>query len=461
MTSESSRADAQSSTTALSTRTKLLYGTGDVGNAVVNSAVQFFLLLFYTDAALIAPGLAGSALLIGKIWDAVSAPLCGWISDRTTSRRFGKRRACMILGALPLALAVILLWRVPMGLDGMWAFVWIAGTYIAYDTMMNLTSVPYYALTAELTQDYDERSSLTTFRMILGVPGFMIGAALTPALVGLFGGQRTGYGAIGIIYGVLAAAVLWIAAAGIRERREMSESRSRAPALRAILATFKNRAFLQLIAAYLIANLGFTLIQTLLVYFLTYQLEMADQVPVALFLLLTSVAVFLFPWKMLADRWNKGPAYALGLAIGGLAVAATFLLPHGKTPLVYLIAIVAGIGFSANWVFPWAMVPDVVEYDQLQTGEHRGGIYYGVWGFASKLTAALGIILSGWVLQLSGYVPNVEQSAGALLGIRLFFGPVPAIILALALPLLVWYPITRAAHARVLEQLQAGHGTTG
>lgn len=440
----------------LKVATKLAYGVGDVGNAMVNSAIQFFLLIFYTDGALIAPALAGSALLIGKIWDAVNDPLFGWISDRTTSR-FGKRRVYMIFGALPLALTVMLLWFVPGGLTDAWVFVWIVGTFILYDTFNTVTSVPYYALTAELTQDYDERASLTTFRMILGVPAYLVGAAITPVIVGLFAIKRTGYGAVGLLYGLIAAAALWIAAAGLKERRDMSESKSETPPLRAFLATFRNRPFVRLIAAYLIANVAFALIQTLLAFFLIYQLRMDQktQVPIVMFLLLVSIGVFLFPWKMLSDRLNKGPAYALGLAIGGLAVAFTFLLPHEQTPWIYLIAVVAGIGFSANWVFPWAMVPDVVEYDQLETGEHRGGMYYGVWGFTSKLTAALGIGLSGWVLQLFGFAPNVEQSAQTLLGIRLFFGPAPAIILAIALPLLIGYPITRSAHADVRRKLEA------
>jgi GPH family glycoside/pentoside/hexuronide:cation symporter len=434
--------------------TKLLYGVGDIGNAVVNSAIQFFLLAFYTDGALIAAGLASTALWVAKFWDAVNDPLFGWLSDRTTSR-FGKRRVYMIFGALPLAISVALLWFVPRGLSDVWIFVWIVITFMFFDTMWTLTNVPYYALTAELTGDYDERASLTTFRMVLGVPAYIVGAALTPVLVGLFAAKHTGYGVVGILYGGLAAVVLWIAAAGLRERKEIAESKAEAPPLRSFLATLKNRPFVRLIAAYLVANVAFALVKTLLYYFLTYQLGMEDQVPVVMFLLLLFVGLFLFPWKMLSDRLNKGPAYALGLAIGGLAVAATFLLPQGPTPWVYVIAVVAGIGFSAQWVFPWAMVPDVVEYDRLETGEHRGGMYYGVWGLATKLSDALGIAASGWVLQLYGYLPNVEQSTHTLFGIRLFFGPVPLLFFAVALPLLVWYPITRASHAALRKKLEA------
>jgi GPH family glycoside/pentoside/hexuronide:cation symporter len=188
---------------------------------------------------------------------------------------------------------------------------------------------------------------------------------------------------------------------------------------------------------------------------LTYQLKMEDQVPVIMFILLVFIGLFLFPWKMLAERWNKGPAYALGLAIGGVAVATTFFLPHEPTPWIYVIAGVAGVGFSAQWVFPWAMVPDVVEYDRLESGEHRGGMYFGVWGLAIKISGAIGIAASGWVLQLYGYMPNVQQTAETLFGIRLFFGPISLLFLALALPLLIWYPITRARHAEIKAKLAA------
>jgi GPH family glycoside/pentoside/hexuronide:cation symporter len=97
----------------------------------------------------------------------------------------------------------------------------------------------------------------------------------------------------------------------------------------------------------------------------------------------------------------------------------------------------------------------VVEIDQLETGEHRGGMYYGVWGFASKLTAAIGIGVASLVLQISGYTPNVAQTTETLFAIRLFFGPVSLVILAIALPLLVRYPITRKSHAEVLAKLDA------
>ncbi len=439
----------------LPVKTKLIYGVGDLGNAVVNSAVQFFLMKFYTDGALVLPALAGSALLIGKIWDAINDPIMGWLTDRNTSR-FGKRRVFMLFGAVPLGISIALLWFVPPGLSSLWMFVWIAATFTLFDTFWTLTNVPYYALTSELTDDYDERSSLTAFRMVMAVPAYLIGAALTPAIVGLFAIQRSGYGFIGIAYGVLAATALIICALGLRERKTASVTAPESPPWKSLWATLQNKPFVRLLIAYITVNLSFALIKTLMAYFLEYQLNMAVETTMVMGLMLVCVTASLFIWKKISEKIDKGPAYAAGMVIGALAVGITFFLPHEKTAWIYGVAALAGFGFGAQWIFPWAMVADVVDFDRLKTGEQRSGMYYGVWGLVTKLSEALALAGTGWILTGFGYVANIEQTEQALLGIRLFFGPIPAVLILIALPLLVWYPITRRSHAEVLRKLEAG-----
>jgi GPH family glycoside/pentoside/hexuronide:cation symporter len=437
----------------LSLKTKLFYGIGDVGNALVNSAVQFFLLIFYTDGALLPPALVGSALLVGKIWDAINDPLFGWISDRTSSKRFGKRRVFMIFGAIPLAISIMLLWHVPKGLDQIGIFLWVAFTFLLFDTIWTITNVPYYSLTSELTEDYDERSSLTSFRMILAVPAYLVGAALTPAIVGMFAVKYTGYGFIGIAYGIIAAAALLISASGFREKPDIIASKSSISPIMAIKYTFKNKPFVRLIIAYLIMNLSFALIKTLMAYFLTYQMKMEKEVPLFMGILLIVVVICIFPWKKISEKWDKGPAYGVGMAIGALSVGACFFFPNQPTALIYIVAVTAGIGFAANWVFPWSMMADVVDYDRLETGDYRSGMYYGVWGLATKISEAIAIASTGWLLALYNYVPNVEQTTSTLFGIRLFFGPIPAFFMIIALPLLIWYPLNRKAHQKIRQQL--------
>ncbi len=437
----------------LSRKTKIFYGIGDLGNAVVNSAIQFFLMKFYTDGALVPPALAGNALLIGKIWDAVNDPLFGWFTDRTKSR-FGKRRVFMIFGAIPLAISIALLWFVPTQ-DKIWTFVWIALTFILFDTVWTLTNVPYYALTSELTDDYDERSSLTTYRMAMAVPAYLVGAALTPAIVGLFALQRTGYAFIGIAYGILAGAVLLIAAAGIRERTGLALAKPEPSPFKSLVVALKNKPFVWLCATYFIVNISFAFIKILMAYYVEYQLLMKAEISLVMGLMLICVTISLPFWQWLSRKMDKGPAYALGMLVGGAAVVLTFFLPHQSTWLIYVVSVLAGFGFSAQWIFPWAMVADVGDYDRAETGQQRSGMYYGVWGLATKISEALALAAVGWILTGFGYVPNVEQTPQALLGIRLFFGLVPAGCIFLSLPLLVKYPITRKSHAEVRTKLDA------
>jgi glycoside/pentoside/hexuronide:cation symporter, GPH family len=441
----------EAQTYKLTRKTKIFYGIGDLGNALVNSAIQFFLMKFYTDAALVLPALAGNALLFGKIWDGINDPLFGWLTDRTNSR-FGKRRVYMIFGAVPLAISIALLWYVPP-MQRIWTFLWILATFVIFDTLWTLTNVPYYALTSELTDDYDERSSLTTYRMIMAVPAYLVGAALTPAIVGLFALQKTGFAFIGILYGILAALALLVSAAGIRERTSTAVSPPEPSPFKSFLVALKNKPFVWLSATYFVINIAFAFIKILMVYYIEYQLVMKDQVSLVMGLMLICVTISLPFWRWVSTRMDKGPAYALGMLVGGLAVIITFFLPHQPTGLIYLVAILAGFGFSAQWIFPWAMVADVADYDQAETGQQRSGMYYGVWGLATKISEALALAAVGWILTGVGYVPNVEQTPQALLGIRLFFGLVPAAIIFLSLPFLFKYPVTRKSHAEVRARI--------
>lgn len=435
-------------------RTKLFYGVGDVGNAANNSAFQFFLMIFFTDVILVAPAIASSALLIAKVWDAFMDPFFGWISDKTNSR-LGKRSIYLIVGAAPLAISIIFVWFIPIGLSSTASFFWIMLSFMFFGTLWTITNVPYYALSAELTKDYDERSSLTAYRMIMAVPAYILGAALTPLIANSFGNKQTGYQMVGIIYGILGAIVLWVAVAGIREKRSSPSNADASIGLsKELFSVFANKPFVLLLLAFSISNLAFTLTRTFIAYFLTYQMGMESQVPIVMFLMLASVVAALFPWKIISDRWNKGSAYALGLMIGALAIGSCFFLPTHPTWIIYGVTIMAGIGFATTWVFPWAMLPDVVDYDHAHTGIYRCGLFFGVWGLTTKISEALGLAISGWVLQLGGYIPNVAQSPSSLMVIRLFFGPIPAVLFLLSIPFLILYPITRSSHTEIKIKTQ-------
>ncbi len=200
--------------------------------------------------------------------------------------------------------------------------------------------------------------------------------------------------------------------------------------------------------------MSFAFIKVLMAYYIEYQLLMKAETSLIMGLMLICVTISLPFWQWVGRKMDKGPAYGLGMLVGGAAVMLTFFLAHEPTWVIYVISVLAGFGFSAQWIFPWAMVADVADYDRLETGEQRSGMYYGVWGLATKISEALALAAVGWILAGFGYQPNVEQTPQALLGIRLFFGLIPAGIILVSLPLLFKYPLTRKSHAVVRAKLE-------
>jgi GPH family glycoside/pentoside/hexuronide:cation symporter len=436
---------------------KFRYGLADLGFALITSAMQFFLLFYYTDVAGINPALAGLALMVGKLtWDALNDPLFGYWSDRTRSR-FGRRRIYMIIGAVPLGIAAWIMFSLPKGLTGLPAFLAVLLSFWLVDTFHTMTTTPYYALTPELTRDYSERASLTSIRMVYSVFGYILGAASTTILAGVFQGAglnlQQAWSATGAVFGVIAITTTLVTTLSVKERPELAGEPSQLPAIKAVLTSFKNRPFVILMIAFILSSFSFTVLTALVPYFIQYQMDMGDQVSFVLLVMLLTIGIFLIPAKLVSDKINKGPAYALGLFIASGAIITSFFFSRGPSPMIYVVAAIAGMGFSAQWVFPWSMLPDVVEHDEKMTGERREGIYYGLWAFLSKFTGALGVAVSGWALQWFGYVPNAVQTTRALFGIRLFFAVVPAVVILISLPFLIWYPITRKTHVALVQEL--------
>ena len=442
--------------------TKVLYGVAEFAVSMMHSSVQFFLIYFYTDIVGLNPALVGTALLVGKLtWDAINDPLLGYISDKIDTR-YGRRRPFMLLGAVPLGLSIWILFSIPSGLSGTSAFLTVLGTFLLFDTFHTVVSVPYYAMTPELTHDYDERTSLTAYRKIFGVSGYIAGAVLTTLVAKFFiknfgWTEKASYSGMGAVFAVICAIAVLITAITVKERPSEKKKASDMSPFQAVIFTFKNKPYMRLVAAFVISSFSFTLMTGLFAYFMKYQLNMKAQLYLVLLLMMGALALFLFFWKWVSDHINKGPAYALGLFIACVAMISLFFLPNEPTKLIYVIAFVVGFGFSSQYVFPWSMLPDCIEHDERETGERREGVYYGVWAFLMKFASAAGVAVIGWSLDLFGYVPDVVQTETARLGIRLFFGPIPAVIMIISLPLLIWFPINRISHNKLRSELEGGN----
>jgi len=437
--------------------TKILFAFGNVGLQMMVAATSFFLLIFYTDVALVPPALAGTALLVGKLWDVVNDPLFGWLCDRTHSR-FGRRRVYLIFCAAPFALSAASLWMMPAGLSTTAAFIWILVSYAIYDTLFTLITMPYAALGADLTTDYDDRTSLVAIGSGGALVGYVLGSVIMPILVKTSPDAHLGYvfagGLLGLVAGASVGLVAWRVKEPPSKPREERESDS---LLAAMKSTLQTRPFVILSLALAMVRLGLTVLQTALAFFVIYRLQLGKGgLPLLMGVLLGTVAVTIPFWKWVCTEWTKNGAYAIGIVLSAIGLTLTFFLEPGQKLPMIGIMVLMGLGMGAHWVAPYAMLPDVVDYAEVESGERRTGVYYGVYGLMDKLSRTFGSVAVGWWLDWYGYVPNAVQTAHADLGIRLVTGPIPAVILLLALPLLAMYPINRAAHARLKMRLTLG-----
>lgn len=447
-----------STETKLSALTKLKYGVGDFGISAVGALIQFFMLFYYTDVVHINPGLAGTAMLVGKMtWDMVNDVLFGYIGDRTVTR-WGRRRPYLIFCAVPMMLSFWLLLSIPEGLTGAAAFCTILVTSMLFDTVYTLVCTAYSAMTAELTLDYDERTSLTTCRMIFSIIGYLCGAGATTLIASIIAdatgmSNKEAWSCVGLIFGALAAVTTLIPGLFLKNPPVVNTEPTKMPPIRAFLSTLKNKPFLKYLAISMTMSTAFTMVTTMLSYYMIYQLDMADSLYVVMFLMLGTLAVFLVPCSKVSAKLGKAKTYALGITIASAGLVAAFFL-SGQSILIYILAAIVGLGFSSQWVCPHSMMPDVIEYDELETGERREGIYYGMNATAGKITGALGSAICGWGMELSGYVEGTVQTPEALLAIRGMFALVPAALLFVCVPMLLRYPITREKHAEVLAELE-------
>lgn len=435
--------------------TKILFAFGNVGLQMMVAATSFFLLIFYTDVALVPPALAGTALLVGKLWDVVNDPLFGYMCDRTKSR-FGRRRVYLIFCAAPFALSAASLWMMPAGLSTTAAFIWILVSYTIYDTLFTMITMPYAALGADLTTDYDDRTSLIAIGSGGALVGYVLGSVLMPKLVLVASTAPLGYAFAGGLLGLVAGASVGVVAWRVKEpparnRRDQPQD----SLLAAMKSTLQTRPFVILSVALALVRLGLTLLQTSLAFFVIYRLQLGKEgLPMLMGGLLVTVAITIPFWKWVCTAWSKNGAYVLGIILSAIGLILMFMVAPGQKTAMMGIMVLVGLGMGAHWVAPYAMLPDVVDYAEAHSGERRTGIYYGVYGLMDKLSRTFGSVAVGWWLEWFHYVPNTTQSAEADLGIRLITGPVPAMALLLALPLLIAYPLNRAAHQRVKIQLE-------
>lgn len=457
----------------LSFSTKLAYGAGDLGPAITANIGVFFALFFFTNVAGLNAGLAGSILMIGKIWDAINDPMVGVLSDRTKSR-WGRRLPWMLYGAIPFGIFFFLQWIVPQFSEDrsanqlalFWYYVIIAIFFNMFYTAVNL---PYTALTPELTQDYNERTRLNSFRFTFSIGGSILSLVLAQVIFASLNIPPTQqYMVLAGICTVLSVLPLFWCVFGIRDRVLTFESQhadteqsERIPIPEQLKIAFSNRPFLFVVGIYLCSWLGVQVTASILPYFVVNWMGLSEaEFPQVAIAVQGTALIMLFVWSTISTRLGKKAVYFMGMILWIIAQAGLFFLQPGQVGLMYILAILAGFGVSTAYLVPWSMMPDVIELDELTTGQRREGIFYGFMVLLQKFGLALGLFLVGNALELAGFIetlpgqPTPTQPASALLAIRIAIGPLPTVALIGGLILAYFYPITREVHAEILLKLK-------
>jgi GPH family glycoside/pentoside/hexuronide:cation symporter len=440
----------------LSRRAKLFYGVGDTGFSLTSTIIGVLFAIYLTDVVGIRPGLAAVALFIGRTWDYVNDPIIGHLSDRTRTR-WGRRRPFLLFGFLPFALAFTLLWwkppiSAPVGLAVYYAF-----AYLLYDAAATFVYMPYFALTPELTLDYDERTALTSYRMAFSILGSLVAFTVPLLIIGVMRPENAGRVLMmGALFGGVSALPLLLVFLSTRERPEFQAQVQ--PGLKESLrAALHNRPFLFAVGIFLLSWTAIDLVQAMLLFFLKYRMGLeaqSDLIAGTVFV----VALLALPfWEWTSRHWDKRQAYVAGIAFwAAVQIVLVVISPSWGMAVVLVLAALAGIGVGAAHVLPWSIIPDAIEWDELATGQRHEGMFYSLVTLMQKIASSVAIPLALLMLDLTGYVANAPtQAPAAVRGIQVLMGPVPAVLLCSAILFALFYPLSRERHAQVRAELAA------
>jgi glycoside/pentoside/hexuronide:cation symporter, GPH family len=436
--------------------TKFLYGISDFGFACTDTTMQVLFAIFMTDVVGVKPSYAALAIFIGRTWDYINDPLVGLLSDRLRSR-WGRRRPFLLFGFIPFGIMFAMMWFRPPTENQFILCTYYAMAYFLFDTSYTFVSMPYVALTPELTQDYDERTSLTTYRMAFSIIGSLVAFILPLAMIGTMRPENSGrVFSMGIIFGAACAVPILLTFFGTREKVEYYTQSQ--PGLRESLrAVWKNRPFLFAAGIFLFTWTAVDIIQAFLLYFLKYRMHLEAQSDLILGTIFITALVVLPFWNWLSRKTDKRLAYIGGMVfLSAIMVALIFLSPSAGLPLVLSMAMLAGIGVSAIHVLTWAIIPDAVEVDELATGKRHEGMFYSLVTLFKKIASSIAIPLTLLVLDWSGYLSNAAvQKPTTILAIRILTGPVPSMFLLGGIIFALFYPLSRKGHAQARANLRA------
>jgi GPH family glycoside/pentoside/hexuronide:cation symporter len=455
---------------------KLLYGVGDMPITVLMVLSGFFILFFYNSVMGLPAALVGIGVSASLVLDAVLDPYIGHVSDRTR-HRLGRRHVFMLPGALATGPLFFLLFSPPRSLGHTGLFLWLLACSIGVRVASAVYRIPYLSLGAEMSRDYDDRTNTMAIRTLFGLVGTMAAGGLSfllffPATADKL--HYAGYPHLGLAFGALMSLTGLIAFFGTLDYRTLGTGKNSAapPFFSAFRISMRNVAFRSIWISTTVFFLAMVLNFSVAIQYFTWYARISGGGSLGLiqtcFNLGAVAGVIL--WMTLARRTEKRTLYIMAaVATATLLLGAALLIGVGRPlgvghALPLMIGhVLAGIFASAVWVVPAAMIADVTDTDELETGMRREGIYFGIMNFGEKIAAGGALFLAGSLLSLLGKLAPAAAPAGTLLPgapsttpyLGLLFGAVPAMLLLISLIFILPYRLDRRAVHAIQRQLAA------
>ena len=401
-----------------------------------------YLMKYATDVLLIAPATMGLLLAAARLWDGVTDPLVGYLSDRTRSR-LGRRRVWLYGSALPIAVGVVMIWSPPAGLEGAALVIWMAVALLVYETASTAYLIPHAALGMELTPHYHERTRLFGYAHMIGFIGSLLGMGMLQ-LMNMADDKRAFANDLSIAAGITVLVAILVTTRFLPERAEY-QGRGQASVLRSVTDVFRNGHARLLLVVFGIETYGMASIMTLTPYLVAYVFPLEALLVAVMMTYALPQVVFTPFWIWLARRIGKQRAWTGALLLSAVPFVWFYFLDEpGVTfwVLTFFCGFLAGCGA----VVQPAIQADVIDYDELTTGDRKEGAYLAVWNLVRKCSASLCALIAGLVLQFAGFVPNEVQSEQTIGAIRAIFGLLPAACYLLGGLLFMRFAFNEAEH---------------
>lgn len=407
---------------------------------------------FATDVLLMGPATIGAIFFASKIWDAVSDPVVGFLSDRTRSR-LGRRRSWMLGSAVPIAGFGVMLWAPPAGLSEAALTAWVAvaifGFYSAYTTFY----VPHLALGAELSFDVQERNRVYGSRQIGTAVGLLLAFTLgAPMLERVETARATAF-QLGWSTALACLISIVIASALLPREPAGSAGRGGRNVVAAIRDVWRNPHARILLFVFFIESFGVAGTSVMAPYIVKYVIKLEGVLGIVLLAFVIPTALSIPVWVWLAGRYERHKLWMLGMAMSAIGYGSLAFLDEGRLGVMLFCSVMCGTGSGSGNTLGQAIKADVVDYDEYLTGERKEGSYFATWAFMQKLASGLMIALVGFALAFAGYVENTEQTAATKQTMVLLNGGVPCLCFVVGIAAFTRFRLDSAEHRRIRAEV--------